>query len=83
MSDSSSPAKLKRALRLRDLILLNIVAVYTPSTLAQSLPLGWIGLAVWAVAILAFLLPYSAAISDLSSRTNAGINSCYVGCSFS
>ncbi|MFN0108021.1 MAG: APC family permease [Blastocatellia bacterium] len=68
VSSSSSPAKLKRALRLRDLILLNIVAVYTPSTLAQSLPLGWVGLAFWAVAILTFLLPYSAAISDLSSQ---------------
>ncbi|MBL8187055.1 MAG: APC family permease [Acidobacteria bacterium] len=61
-----SPPKLKRALRLRDLILLNIVAVYTPSTLAQSLPLGWIGLAVWAAAIAGFLLPYATAISELS-----------------
>lgn len=63
----TSSVKLKRALSLRDLILLNIVAVYTPSTLAQTLPLGWVGLVFWAVAILAFLLPYSAAISDLSS----------------
>ncbi|MEK7831848.1 MAG: hypothetical protein AAB401_12220, partial [Acidobacteriota bacterium] len=65
---ASSPAKLKRALRLRDLILLNIVAVYTPSTLAQSLPLGWIGLAFWAAAIAGFLLPYASAISDLSAQ---------------
>lgn len=60
--------KLKRALRLRDLILLNIVAVYTPSTLAQSLPLGRIGLAVWAAAIAGFLLPYATAISELSAK---------------
>jgi amino acid transporter len=68
MTTAGSPPKLKRAMRLRDLILLNIVAVYTPSTLAQSLPLGWIGLAVWAAAILMFLLPYATAISDLSSQ---------------
>ena len=66
MTTTSSPPKLKRALRLRDLILLNIVAVYTPSTLAQSLPLGWIGLAIWAAAIAGFLLPYATAISELS-----------------
>lgn len=66
-SATTSSVKLKRALSLRDLILLNIVAVYTPSTLAQTLPLGRMGLVFWAVAILAFLLPYSAAISDLSS----------------
>ncbi len=63
-----SPPKLKRALRLRDLVLLNIVAVYTPSTLAQSLPLGRIGLVVWAVAILMFLTPYATAISQLSTQ---------------
>lgn len=66
MITTSSPPKLKRTLRLRDLILLNIVAVYTPSTLAQSLPLGRIGLAVWAAAIVGFLLPYAMAISELS-----------------
>ncbi|HMV86829.1 MAG TPA: APC family permease [Blastocatellia bacterium] len=65
---TESPTALKRALKLRDLILLNIVAVYTPSTLAQSLPLGWTGLAVWAAAIAGFLLPYATAISDLSAK---------------
>ena len=35
---------LKRALKLRDLILLNIVAVYTPGTISQTMPLGKIGL---------------------------------------
>lgn len=67
-SPAPPPTKLKRALRLRDLILLNIVAVYTPSTLAQSLPLGWIGLPIWAAALLTFLLPYATAISDLSAQ---------------
>ncbi|MBK6795629.1 MAG: APC family permease [Acidobacteria bacterium] len=67
-ANSAGTAGLKRALRLRDLILLNIVAVYTPSTLAQNMPLGRIGLLVWALAILTFLLPYGAAISDLSVK---------------
>ena len=57
---------LKRALKLRDLILLNIVAVYTPNTLAQNMPLGKLGLLVWALAIAGFMLPYAAAIAGLS-----------------
>src|SRR6185369_9364481 len=57
---------LKRALKLRDLILLNIVAVYTPGTLSQTMPLGKIGLLVWALGILTFMAPYSAAIASLS-----------------
>jgi amino acid transporter len=62
---SSSPS-LKRALRLPDLIFLNIVAVYTPSTLAQNMPLGSLGLLVWGLALVAFMVPYAAAIADLS-----------------
>lgn len=59
---------LKRALKLRDLILLNIVAVYTPSTLSQSLQLGKFGLLFWTLAVLAFMLPYGAALADLSLK---------------
>jgi amino acid transporter len=59
---------LKRALKLRDLILLNIVAVYTPSTLSQSLQLGKFGLLFWTLAVLAFMLPYGAALSELSLK---------------
>lgn len=65
---TESPTALKRALKLRDLILLNIVAVYTPSTLAQNMPLGKLGLLVWALAITSFMFPYAAAIADLSLR---------------
>ncbi len=65
---TQSKVSLKRALKLRDLILLNIVAVYTPSTLAQNMPLGKIGLLVWALACLTFMLPYAAAIADLSMK---------------
>lgn len=61
-------ADLKRALKLRDLILLNIVAVYTPSTLSQSLQLGKFGLLFWTLAVLAFMLPYGAALADLSLK---------------
>jgi amino acid transporter len=59
---------LKRALKLRDLILLNIVAVYTPGTLSQTLPLGRFGLLMWAAGLAMFMLPYAAAIADLSVR---------------
>lgn len=63
---SLSSVSLKRALRLPDLILLNIVAVYTPSTLAQNLPLGNLGLLVWGLGMLGFMWPYAAAIGELS-----------------
>lgn len=59
-------ATLKRALKLPDLILLNIVAVYTPSTLAQNMPLGNFGIVIWVLAILTFMWPYATAISHLS-----------------
>ncbi len=64
MSTKVSP--LKRTLTLRDLVLLNVVAVYTPSTLSQSLALGLSGLVFWVLAVLMFMLPYAAAIADLS-----------------
>lgn len=66
MTDSSLP--LKRALKLRDLILLNIVAVYTPGTISQTMPLGKLGLLVWAIGMLTFMLPYAVAISRLSAK---------------
>jgi amino acid transporter len=59
---------LKRALKLRDLILLNIVAVYTPGTISQTMPLGKIGLLVWALGIITFMAPYTAAIASLSTH---------------
>jgi amino acid transporter len=64
----TAPSSLKRALKPRDLILLNVVAVYTPSTISQTMPLGKTGLLVWALAMLAFMLPYAAAIAGLSAQ---------------
>lgn len=63
---TETPHSLKRSLRLRDLVLLNIVAVYTPGTLAQNMPLGAAGLLIWGMAILAFMWPCAAAIASLS-----------------
>ena len=63
---ATSIASLKRTLRLPDLILLNIVAVYTPNTLAQNIQLGKLGILIWALGILAFMWPYGTAISQLS-----------------
>src|SRR5262245_16325472 len=57
-----------RALSLRDLILLNIVAVYTPSTLSQSMQLGRWGLLFWVLALLPFMLPYAAAPAALTRK---------------
>ncbi|MBL0169849.1 MAG: APC family permease [Gemmatimonadaceae bacterium] len=65
---SPSDAGLKRTLTLRDLVLLNIVAVYTPSTLSQTLQLGLFGVLFWALASLTFMLPYAAALADLTRQ---------------
>jgi amino acid transporter len=59
---------LKRSLKLGDLILLNIVAVYTPGTISQVLPMGRGGLLLWTAGLLTFMLPYALAIADLSAR---------------
>lgn len=60
--------RLRRTLTLRDLVLLNIVAVYTPSTLSQTLQLGTFGVLFWALALVTFMLPYAAALADLSRQ---------------
>ncbi|MGH9845258.1 MAG: hypothetical protein ACREEM_41615 [Blastocatellia bacterium] len=60
---------LKCALKLRDLVLLNIVAVFTPGTISQTLPLGRLGLLVWGVGIAAFMLPYVAQIVQAAVAT--------------
>jgi len=57
---------LKRALKLRDLILLNIVAVYTPGTISQAMPLGSLGIIAWTLGILLFMIPYAKAIAVLT-----------------
>lgn len=59
---------LKRSLKLRDLILLNIVAVYMPGTISQTMPLGKMGLLAWAAGVLFFMVPYAMALADLSVR---------------
>ena len=65
---SPSVPGLKRSLKLGDLVLLNIVAVYTPGTISQVLPVGRFGLLMWAAGLLTFMLPYAMAIADLSAR---------------
>jgi amino acid transporter len=62
------PRALARTLTRRDLVLLNVVAVFTPSTIGQSLPLGAGGLVLWALGGALFLFPYGAAVADLARR---------------
>jgi amino acid transporter len=59
-------ASLKRALRLRDLVLLNIVAVYTPGHAGTEHAARRGGAADLGMAILAFMWPCAAAIANLS-----------------
>ena len=66
MVQASSP--LVRGLRLRDLILFNIVAVLGLRHLATSAKFGPSSLVIWILAALLFFIPQGLAVIELSSR---------------
>jgi glutamate:GABA antiporter len=57
-----------RALDLRDVILMNIVAVVGLRWIARGARMGPASVTLWALACLAFFVPLAAAVSELSSR---------------
>ncbi len=63
-----SPPSLAKALKLRDLVLFNIVAVLSLRWLATSAATGPSALTLWVLAALFFFLPLSVAVGYLSSR---------------
>jgi glutamate:GABA antiporter len=70
MTDPGGPPtpELPRALTLRDLVLLNVVAVLSIRWLAASAATGPSSLALWLCAALFFFIPQGLAVADLSAR---------------
>ncbi len=62
------PPELPRTLTLRDLVLLNVVAVLSIRWLATSAAAGPSSLVLWVCAALFFFIPQGLAVADLSAR---------------
>src|SRR5262249_22677833 len=63
-----SPPELPRTLTLRDLVLLNVVAVLSIRWLATSAAAGPSSLVLWVCAALLFFVPQGLAVADLAAR---------------
>lgn len=69
MSDRPAEAPvLIRALGLRDVVLMNVVAVVGLRWIARGARAGPASVSLWALACLAFFVPLAAAVAELSSR---------------
>lgn len=60
--------KLKKALGLRDLVLLNVATIIGLSSLTQAAQFGWSSLLLWILAAVFFLIPSGFMVIDLNSR---------------
>ncbi|NKI32743.1 APC family permease [Croceivirga thetidis] len=69
--------KLKKALGLRDLVLLNVATIIGLSSLTQAAQFGWSSLVLWIIAAVFFLIPSSFMVIDLNSRV-PGIGGFYL-----
>ena len=67
-ANTTEQAELVRALKLRDLVLFNLVAVLGLRHLATSAEFGPGVLLIWALAALLFFVPQGLAVSELSAR---------------
>jgi len=67
-SDSISRPELRKALGLRDLVLLNVSCVVGLYTLAQAAQFGWSSIPIWIVGILCYLIPSALMVVDLNAR---------------
>jgi len=69
MADSPrKQTKLKKALGLRDLVLLNIACVIGLSSLAQAVQFGWSSFTLWLLAMVCYLIPSGLLVVDLNAR---------------
>ena len=60
-------SQLKKALSLRDLVLLNVATIIGLSSLTQAAQFGWSSLILWILAAVFFLIPSSFMVIDLNS----------------
>src|SRR5499426_4023015 len=65
---TSQPVQLVRALKLGDLVLMNLVAVLGLRHLATSAKAGPVTLVLWALAAIFFFVPQGLVVMELSSR---------------
>jgi glutamate:GABA antiporter len=65
--ENSSP-KLKRSLRLKDLVLLNIACIVGLTSLAQVAQFGFGSIILYILAIIAYLIPSGLIVSELNAR---------------
>jgi len=65
---SASPITFVRALRLRDVVLLNVVAIVSLRWIARGARAGAPSLVLWVLASLAFFLPLALTVSELARR---------------
>ena len=68
MSDNTSSPKLHQALRLKDLVLLNISCIVGLSSLAQVAQFGFGSMSLYVLAILTFLIPSGLMVAELNAR---------------
>ncbi|MFT5103321.1 MAG: amino acid transporter [Candidatus Latescibacterota bacterium] len=69
MTDSpKKPTQLKKALGLRDLVLLNIACVVGLSSLTQAAQFGWSSFTLWLLAMICYLIPSGLMVVDLNAR---------------
>ena len=69
-----------RALGLRDVILMNIVAIVGLRWIARGARTGPASIALWTLACLAFFVPLAYAVSELSSRSKPSWSTTGNGC---
>ncbi len=67
-STEASKPKLKKALGLRDLVLLNIACVVGLSSLTQAAQFGWASFPLWILAMICYLIPSGLMVADLNAR---------------
>lgn len=67
-SNRQQPSGLRRALGLRDLVLLNVACIVGLSNLAQVAQFGWGSLVLYVLAALVFLVPSGIAVAELNAR---------------
>jgi amino acid transporter len=67
----NNPTKLRRALRLKDLVLLNIACIVGLTSLAQVAQFGFGSIILYILAIIAYLIPSGLIVSELNARMPA------------
>ncbi|MBK7408585.1 MAG: APC family permease [Saprospirales bacterium] len=66
--EAPSPSALRKTLGLRDLLLLNVTAVFGLGSLANAAQFGLPSLTLWVVALVIFMIPFGLTVVELHAR---------------